>query len=213
MAIITTYLVMSVALLLSIIQRFRTSQSTFVKNIFWYCLAAFLIINMVVFARPLGLTIYQVLILNFLSGIFNFCFLGIFIMKHLASRVNLKYARIIFILFYLLTLYATAYELTFFNSSGYFFTQVGLLILPSIYFLDLFQNIPSEPFWNYPEFWIISGIFTSNSILLPFLGFSHYYPSVKEIIVGYNSIISGLSLFILYAFICKGILCTLRTQK
>ncbi len=213
LAIFLVYLLVGLSLVLSIKMQIKVKHCLFIKNLFWYCLAAFLLINLMTFGEFLGLSVRSVVILNVLSSIFNFCFFGIFILKHLRSTINLNCARLTFFLFYLLTLYATVYELTYFNVSGFFFIHFGLLILSAIYFFDLFHNIPSKPFWICPEFWIISGVFTSNTIFVPLYGFENFYPNVKQIISGYTSIISGIGLGVLYIFICKGIICSLRTQK
>ncbi len=211
-AIYLVYLIVFISLILSIRLFVRVKEFLFIKNLFWYCLAAFTLINLMLFRNYIGVSSRSVLILNVLSAIFYFCFFGIFILKTLKSKGNSICGKLVFGFFYLLTIYAIIYELTYFNVSGFFFIHFGLLTLSAVYFLDLFQNIPHKPFWICPEFWVISGVFTSNTIIVPLLGLDNFYPLVRQVISGYKQIVSCISIMVLYIFICKGVVCSLRTQ-
>lgn len=207
------YILVTACLFLATKLWVRDRRGEFFSNVFWYCLLAFILINLFLFGSYFHLSRRSLAILNILSAVFNFCFLGISVLKNLKSRKNKIYAKVTFSFFYILTLYAIIYELTYFNVSGFFFMHVGLLIMSAIYFVDLFHNIPFKPFWICPEFWLISGVFASNTLIVPLLGFAHVYPLVRIMINGYTSIVSGGAIAVLYAFIFKGIICSLRSQK
>ena len=202
-----------VSFFVSIKMVLRSRNHSNIIDLVWYCTLAFLLSS-----------IKQLQILNVLkfsdidpfltiSVLFHYCFLGFYILRELKGRAIKHVASVSFFIFYLASIWGTQSQLQDHNMLGFIITSVGLFILSVVYFLDLFGRIKEKPFWFFPDFWVVSGIFVLNSINIPPYLFSTflYYNSPKL----YNTVflIHSFAYILMHLFFIKGMLCQIQRRS
>lgn len=188
----------------------------YLKNFYWYNIVGVMVMV------PHFLTFhffkqfyYLAIILNNLTLIFHYGFLGNFIIKAGARpQRNLK-QRIVFWCFLFLTFYfiSTGFNKKS-NTSAFAMANFGLSLLCILYYLQLFNYIPVLDIKRQPAFWIITGIFFCMSLPIPLFGVIEYLRSR----VAYNklqffAIIGPICYSIMHLFFIKAYLCALHPQK
>ncbi len=153
--------------------------------------------------------------INFISNIYLFVYLGLLIKNEIKGLTKLIIANIIFYVFYLLTILAIIIKL---NSASDFSILIlphfGLLIMAILYFLGLYQHVPSTPLQFVPEVWAIIGIcFQATVTILSYVFIGFFIEIGSKIyisIVGFGIVI-GYIMFSL--FFIKGLLCFTNREK
>lgn len=149
------------------------------------------------------------------SLIFHYCFLSYFIIKVLPNKKYNWYLFIIFFIFLSVILYLLFTRNVYRQISFAFaVSNLGLIIFCIIYYVRLFNNIPTIDLKREPSFWIITGIFFCMSAQIPSTGFYDFIQ--KDINISTARILYSISLFcyaIMHLFFIKAILCAVQPRK
>ncbi|CAN5741360.1 hypothetical protein BH11BAC4_BH11BAC4_15890 [soil metagenome] len=188
----------------------------YMKGFFWYpTVAAFFIILVIIVSYFLNNKESYVSILNNISLIFHYSFLGLFIIRVLPNKPNQILAKITFTVFLALIFFLLiTYDNTQRNTLAFGIANFGLMLFCLWYYFQLFNTIPIFNLLREPCFWIITGIFFSMSIHVPIF-FSMGYLKNKISFQNYRLLIA-VSLFcygIMHLFFIKAYICAIHPQK
>lgn len=149
---------------------------------------------------------------NKYSLLFHFVFLTWFITIELKDSKIRKTAKSLMILLFPLILCLIIYnqEIKFLE---YVVAYMCVFIFTSLYFVDIFLNIPEKQLTTIPDFWIILGIFVNAVILIPPLALSSIVINNYPNYIGLMKTLTSLSVIIMYLSFIKGALCTRTLQN
>lgn len=151
-------------------------------------------------------------LINSISLFYHFGFLGVFILLEIHNEKLIKLAKYLFAIFIIaLTLGV------FFRTDSWYIdviaAHMGLFIISTLYFINIFVDIPNTQLSKIPSFWIIIGIFLHMVISIPLLTLipiiKSYFPESYVIIV----IISLSAAIIMYLSFIKGVICIKTHHK
>lgn len=189
-----------------------------ISNMFWYILLSFLILSMMFTEKIIGSHKTYWRIIDIVSTIFHFTFLGKFILNEIkfATPPQPRYyliSQIIFAVFYIGSIYWAYHELMYNDLLSYYFSSLGLFILSTFYVVMLFQSPKENSYFKDPSFWIIIGVFIFSLISLPITMISLFFLNSSPLFFVVIKIILAISFFILYSFFIKGLLCSLTVKR
>lgn len=154
-------------------------------------------------------------VINNLSTIFHYCFLGAFIIRVMPNRSNNNVIKLIFATFLLLIFIVLFKEdITKPNSFAFATANLGLTIFCIIYYFKLFNNLPILDLKNEPSFWVITGVFFCMSTHIPLITAYDYL--INKISLYSIRIINLVAIFcyvVMHLFFIKACLCSVRLQK
>jgi hypothetical protein len=97
---------------------------------------------------------------------------------------------------------------------SFFFVNFCLLLFCILYYYQLFKFLPKGNLLAQPSFWIVSGIFFSMGITIPFYSVTNYLKATlaSEVFSSLNSI--GLFAYgVMHLFFIKAYICSLVPKK
>lgn len=150
-------------------------------------------------------------VLNNLAIIFHFYFLSNFIIKVMKLDKYIYRFTIFQILTCLILLFllCTRYSLTIVNKPAMALANLSLCIFCVYYYYNLFNNIPIKNLKDSASFWIITGIFTCMSMVVPIYASFDYVNSL-ELKMNVLYPLTTLPFALLHIFFIKGILVALN---
>ena len=156
---------------------------------------------------------------NFINNVtifFHYSFLSFFIIKVIGNPILKCYLGIIFGLFFLaMLIFQINTDIFKIRNVAFSIANCGLVLFSLVYYLQLFKGEPNINLLKEPSFWIISGIFISNSLLIPSNAASDYFfldLKVSNGILVVLNFIRIIPIYIFHLFLIKGHLCA-TTQR
>jgi hypothetical protein len=132
-------------------------------------------------------------VFNNYSLIFNFGFLGIFILKVLPSN---KIYLFLFLVFISLIIYQIVENNGVQNNyKAFYINHIGLITLSFIYLSSIMKDIPERTLIRTPEFWLVLGVLFCSLVNLPVIYLLDQLNNNKMHLVVNNFIIRNLSNF------------------
>lgn len=138
----------------------------YMKSFFLYCLIATIVMI------PLFLQDNKLSKLNWADAfnsyslIFNFGFLGFFMIKMLRNNKGLYYILLFIIVAIIIVLLYTNKGLVN-NYKAFYINHFGLITFAFIYLVSIMKNTPLRPLSKTPEFWIVLGVLFCSLVNLP----------------------------------------------
>ncbi len=141
--------------------------------------------------------------------------IGYFVYTCLNRRLLRRIYFIVLSSFQLIVIiYLSSIDLTKKNFFAFAITNFGLIILTLFYFIEIFINPPILKLIEEPHFWIVTGVFFSMSLSIPF--FATY-----KVIMGRNgefiqTLVGAsvaLSFIIMHLFFVKGFKCSIKNHN
>lgn len=187
----------------------------YMKGFYWYTSVGLFIITLQFFSHYLHIIpkeIYRVI--NLLSLLFHYTFLGFFILRSLSDSKDIKQLKIIFWLFIPLIIYFIIIDINNYVVFAFAITNFGLLIFCIIYYYQLFKNTPTLNLLTEPSFWIITGIFFGMSTTIPIsiIG-GHLLHNIPRNIFLSISLLVPFGYSVMHLFFIKAILCSVRQPR
>jgi hypothetical protein len=144
--------------------------------------------------------------INFLSIVFNLCFLYYFIEYEIRHQKLIKISRFIFFIFLTLLLYC---QIAYPNDLHLSLVTcyVGVFFISLLYLIDVLISIPNQKLFTIPSFWIILGILTNSIIAIPTFPIFFYLEGVNLKLNYALGTITILGNIIMYLSFVKGVLC------
>ena len=194
----------SLSFLLSITKRKNIPLN--LKYLFLYPLGAVLVFGCFLSAWFDLIKLSTYLEINSISLFYHMGFLGIFILMEINNPRLKKLGKYILVVFFV-ALALGIYYRTDFWKTDVIAAHMGLFIISTLYFIDIFVDVPSTQLSKIPSFWIIIGIFLHMVISIPPNTLAHY---IKTYFPEYFVVIAIISLtgpIIMYLSFIKGVLC------
>lgn len=187
----------------------------YMNGFYWYSVVGFL------FALPVFFEEYffkslkcSTYITNF-SLLFHYSFLGSFILKVMPIKKDKSLLKFLyFLIFCFILFFICTKDNSLRNHKAYALTNFSLIIFCTIYYFQLFKNIPTLNLLTEPSFWIISGVFFCMSISIPTTGIMDYLKYNATLMFHRNiNALTMLSYFIMHLFFIKAYLCAINPLK
>ncbi len=204
-----------IAFFLSFAPLKKSDTPNFLKNFVWYTTLA--VIDSVVFALYFlsYISISSATTFNNITLIFNYSFLGLFIINRLLEKTNIKYKLFsIFWIFFIAMMYFLVKDVSQGGNIAFAFASLGLTFFCIIYYYYLFKNPPLLNITKDPSFWIITGVFFVMSFQTPVSAIGIYI--AKKMSYEHYYILGTLTMFtyvIMYLFFSKAFLCIYKKSK
>lgn len=144
--------------------------------------------------------------INSISLFYHLGFLGTFILYEIKNDKLKRLAKYIFRVF-IIALALGIYFRTDFWHIDVIAAHMGLFIISTLYFIDIFINVPSTPLSKIPAFWVVIGVFLHMVVSIPPLTL---VPYIKAYFLDSYVIIVVISLsasIVMYVSFIKGVLC------
>lgn len=203
--------------IISIVLNKYLKQINYLKHFYIYNSLAFLgilsiVINTYVLNRKYH---FELSIFSKILLLFHFFFLGYKIVQILTIHSIKKIAFGVYLLLGIIVFIITSLNIA--DGKGvYSFASanLGLVMLNTIYYFEIFQLSPEKKLQNIPSFWLVNGMFLSMSLSIPCVLFEYY---VKKNYESYNYLIiigiGCLSYVILHLFLIKSFYCAKNYNK
>lgn len=139
----------------------------------------------------------------------------LFIKKHITSVIFRKIITLSNLLFiiYSATYWALKFD-TYVYSLHIIIIESFLIIIPCLYFFyELFTRAPDKNIFNEPDFWVISGMLISFSIMTPFSLLFNYLEKNFNAVFKSLFLINYLSYVLLFITFIIAMLCHQKTTK
>jgi hypothetical protein len=147
--------------------------------------------------------------------LFHFIFLSLFIYRVLPKRSNSEYFKLLIIFFLLGILFCMfANDLTGPQSTAYTFTNFGLVIFCCIYYLQLFEDMPTINLLKEPSFWVINGVFFCMCATIPITSLTRYlFNNISRELYFSIESIGAFAYGVMHLFFIKAYLCSTNQPK
>ncbi|HRN79432.1 MAG TPA: hypothetical protein PKY29_07290 [Ferruginibacter sp.] len=176
------------------------------KYLFLYPLGAVLVFGCFLSAWFDLIKLSTYLEINSISLFYHMGFLGTFILMEINNPRLKKLGKYILVVFFVALALGIYYRTDFWNTDV-IAAHMGLFIISTLYFIDLFVNVPKLKITLIPAFWVVIGIFICSVVSIPPLTMvpyiKTYYP---DSYVFFVVITLAASSFMYLTFI-KGVLC------
>lgn len=114
----------------------------------------------------------------------------------------------------ILLIYLSSIDITRKSFFAFAITNFGLIILTLFYFFEIFINPPILKLTEEPHFWIVTGVFFSMCLSMPF--FATYKVILQEYVEFVQTLVASsiaLSFIIMHLFFVKGFKCSIKNQN
>jgi len=191
------------------------SVVAYMQGFYWYSVIAIILsgIGIVQFISNNSITGLLFLI-NKVSYIFHYVFLGAFISRvvksHRVKRVLLFFLVIFLIVITYILIRTLNQHQSYVIQS---ITNFALVFCCLFYYFDLFENIPVKNLFKEPAFWVITGLFLCLTISVPLNTVRNFYlRNSSDGINLYAGAISGFAYGIMHLFFVKAYLCSINLK-
>lgn len=188
----------------------------YMRGFYWYSFVAITsaIVGIIVLLTQGAISNFY-FIVNKLSFIFHFIFLGFFIGKVIKNpRLKVKFT-FLFYVFLLLLLYFLV--TTLLNPKSYIVTAVAnssLVVFCLLYYYDLFEGISVPNFITESSFWVVSGVFACLTITVPLNAVRSFFDrEANDEINLYLGALTTFSYSIMHLCFAKAYICSVRYKN
>lgn len=188
----------------------------YMNKFYWYSLVAALLGLYNFLYKHFNITsenVYDVLHSSLL--LFHFIFLSHFIYQVVPNKKISKYIMLVFFLFLMVILFCLlTNDFSKNNSNAFAFTNLGLVLLCCLYYLQLFEEMPTINLLKEPSFWIISGIFFSMCATIPVSSLRGYlFSNIPYQLYLSMGGIGSFAYGVMHLFFVKAYLCSINQPK
>jgi hypothetical protein len=147
--------------------------------------------------------------------LFHFIFLSLFIYRVLPNKNVSKNIKILFFLLLFIIIFCVfTNELSIPPYHAYAFTNFGLVLFCCLYYLQLFESMPTINLLKEPSFWIISGIFFCMCATIPLTSLRGYlYDNIPYNLYLSMGNIGFFAYGVMHLFFIKAYLCSTNQPK
>ena len=147
--------------------------------------------------------------------IFHFVFLSLFINNVIGTKKRSRIIVVLFIVFFISILFCIlTSNIAKPQSNAFAFSNLGLVIFCLLYYLQLFDSVPTVNLIKEPSFWIITGVFFCMCATIPVLAIRHYMlEKISASLYKSIEIVIPFSYGVMHLFFIKAYLCTAKLSK
>ncbi|HML58620.1 MAG TPA: hypothetical protein PKA85_09655, partial [Ferruginibacter sp.] len=179
---------------------------TNLRFLYLYPLGAIIVFGFYVLGRVevIKFTTYQ--LINSVSLVYHLGFLGFFILYEISNKKLKRISKYLLGFFFMALGVGIIYRTDFWRLDA-IAASMGLFFLATLYFIDVFINVPSTKLSNIPSFWVIIGIFLHMVINIPPLTLAPYIKTYFPESFPIVAIISLSASIIMFLSFIKGVVC------
>lgn len=154
--------------------------------------------------------------LNNYSLIFSYAFLSIFLIKIMPDKKGLLLLWTIFLIL-LSTIVINILSNNIYNPnhSAFAINHFGLIIFSLVYLFKTFNNISNKNILDFPEFWIVMGVFFCSTVSFPIYSLLDFF--LKDSFLFKHSFLLSyaptFSYSIMYLLFIKAFICAMQRKK